>query len=297
MQILRFMRSRGRLRGASALPALVIALASLLAGSAASASTVPSAPPTYAWLFDDGSGSTLTASAGGHDGTLVNGPSWSSNTPYSYAGNGSLYFDGSNQYVDVPSLDHALEGWTDFTLSIWIRSDLDYEDRAMWSGQEPGNSDLFTIRYDSAGWLSGGSTANLIKFGMYLDGVGYQYESAEFTQKAGAWQNLVWMWENGVGLKLFIDGVIDVPTATTFSGVSGALSDQPRFIIGDGAKDNWRGNIDELLIWNDALVQEEVDWIVEGTGAPLVPEPGSGLLLALGLIQLALRPAAAAHLR
>ena len=149
----------------------------------ARAATMPAVTPTYAWLFDDGSGSTLTAEVGGHDGNLVNGPSWSSEVPFSYAGNGSLYFDGSNQYVDVPTLDHALEGWTDFTLSIWIRSDLDYQDRAMWSGPRSlGNDDSFNIRYDETGWLSSGSTENLIKFGMHLDGVEYQYESAEFTQ-------------------------------------------------------------------------------------------------------------------
>jgi len=276
-----------------ALCALVLALAGLLLISPvfparpARAATVPAVTPTYAWLFDDGSGSTLTAEVGGHDGNLVNGPSWSSEVPFSYAGNGSLYFDGSNQYVDVPTLDHALEGWTDFTLSIWIRSDLDYQDRAMWSGQEPGNDDSFNIRYDKAGWLSNGNTENLIKFGMHLDGVEYQYESAEFTQEAGQWQQLIWTWENGVGLRLYIDGVLDVPTATTFTGVNGALSDQPRFIIADGAKGLWQGNIDELMIWNDSLEQEEVDWMASTTGALMVPEPGSGLLVTSGLLLLA----------
>jgi hypothetical protein len=63
------------------------------------------------WKLDETSGTTAIDSSGnGYGGTLTNGPTWHSSGKY----NGSLSFDGSNDYVSVPyaytgSSDTALE--------------------------------------------------------------------------------------------------------------------------------------------------------------------------------------------
>lgn len=50
----------------------------------------------------------------GNDGTLQNGAS------YSTVGGGCIYFDGTNDYVSIPSSSTFAFGTGDFTLDVWI---------------------------------------------------------------------------------------------------------------------------------------------------------------------------------
>ena len=217
------------------------------------AHAMPVAPggPEYAWLFDEGSGLSASDAVGGHVGALVGGASWDADSAFGGAGNFSVRFGGDGDVVDVSSLEHALEGLTAFSFSAWIRSDSFDQNRAFFSGQEPGNQDLFNARYDDQGWLSGNATQDLLKVGLTIDGSGYQYESGEALQTTD-WQHIAMVWQSGAGLALYVDGVLDTPTASTFGTVTGALSDQPRFLLGDGAKANWRGRLDEVAVWEVA---------------------------------------------
>lgn len=261
---------------------------------AAGASAMPMAPnaPDQAWLFDDGAGATASDAVGAHDGALQGGAGWDSATPFATAGNFSIRFSGNGDQVEMASLNRALEGLSAFTLSMWVRSDALDQDRAFWSGQDPGNADLFNARYDDRGWLSGGSTHDLLKIGLHVDGVNYQYESGEGLQTT-SWQHVAVVWASGAGLQLYTDGVLDTPTAETFGNLTGTLSDQPRFLIGNGAKANWRGNIDEVAVWGSALDGDEVAWLAGNSLANLsgvspVPEPLTSVQLAIGLIGLAI---------
>ncbi|MEN6384909.1 MAG: LamG domain-containing protein, partial [Phycisphaerales bacterium] len=65
------------------------------------------------WKFDEGSGNTVSDSAGVHNGTL-NGPIWTTGKM-----DGALDFDGINDYVAVPD-SPDLDGMEAITLSAWI---------------------------------------------------------------------------------------------------------------------------------------------------------------------------------
>jgi len=66
------------------------------------------------WKFDDVTGLTALDSADANDGTLNNGPVWTSGKV-----GGALSFDGLNDYVEVP--DSANLDITDaITLEAWI---------------------------------------------------------------------------------------------------------------------------------------------------------------------------------
>ncbi len=276
--------------------ALVATTASaLLIGTpAAVAAPVRPADPDYGWLFDDGAGLTAGAWRGGADGVLQGGAGWSTDTPFGYAGNGSILLDGANDLVEVSALGGALDGATAFSLSLWVRSDAVSQNRAFFGGVDPSGADTFGGRYDERGWLNGnGGTRELIKFGLMVDGVNYQYESGGGHQTT-AWQHIAFTWQSGAGARLYVDGILDTPseTSTGLDGVVGSLSGQTRFLIGDGAKANWDGRIDEFMLWRSALTSDEVSFLATSSLAPsAVPEPSTALLLLLGLGALSARRA------
>jgi hypothetical protein len=66
------------------------------------------------WTFGEGSGTVAHDWAGGNDGTLVNGPTWTSGQI-----GGALSFDGADDYVEVPDSE-ALDSPDELTISSWI---------------------------------------------------------------------------------------------------------------------------------------------------------------------------------
>jgi hypothetical protein len=246
-------------------------------------------PADYGWFFDDGSGTTAAPSFGGASGSLENGASWSTQTPFAYAGNHSIRFDGNNDVVDADDLATVLNGASAFSVSLWIQSDSGNQDRAFWNGVDPSNSDEFGGRYDSRGWLNGnGGTRNLIKFGIQIGGSNYQYESGAGHQTTD-WQHVLFTWESGSGARLYVDGVLDTPSEVSagLQTIAGTISGQSRFLIGDGAKNAWAGEIDEFLVWRSALDADRAEFLAQYSSYP-IPEPTTALMLSLGLMGLAL---------
>ncbi|MFP4107238.1 MAG: LamG-like jellyroll fold domain-containing protein [Phycisphaerae bacterium] len=244
------------------------------------AGLVSAAPsnPTYSWLFDDGSGSTAAAQFGGQAGA-VNGATWASDTPLSYGGNNSLQFDGSAD-VEVASLNQALEGWSQFTLSVWVKNTAgEVDDRAIWSAQEPGDGDEFGLRYDASGFIDG-DLDDVVKYAVQTTDGGGAAEASDSSAVVDSWQHLVLTYADGVGPQLYIDSVLETDVAGT-PPTSGELADQPRFLIGRGAKDPWIGYIDEVAVWNEALSAEDVEWL-NTNSIVTIPEPLTLGLLVIG---------------
>jgi hypothetical protein len=252
--------------------------------------------PDNSWLLDDAAGATATAFTGSANGALRNGAAFDSDTPFSYAGNFCVLFDGDDDDVTVGDLATAFNGESAFSLSMWIRArDIGGGDppagidRGFWEADANGDEDRFGLRYDEAGFSGKGD--NVIKVGINIGGgnandADEQYESAEGVQTTD-WQHVAFVYEDGVGFKLYIDGVLDVPTAG-MSNTTGALSDMDRFVIGDGPKANWDGRIDEVAVWRAALAAENVEWL-SGHSLADIPEPATAALLLPGGALCALR--------
>ena len=79
--------------------------------------------PGYSWLFDEGTGTTTTANTGGHDGTLMYGATWSTDTPFAYTGNHSIDLtqgtDATYSAV-VKAAGHTIG--TAGTISMWANT-------------------------------------------------------------------------------------------------------------------------------------------------------------------------------
>lgn len=232
------------------------------------------------WSFNDG---TATDSSGnGHDGELFN-VSAQDETPM--PDGKSMYFDGTDSsYIINNSIIEQLTGLKEFTVSMWIKSEVVNTDRGVLICKESDNGDRYlTIRYDKAGYIGGGT--NIIKVGISLteDGLG---DTIEFNQETISemqtteWQHLAFSWVSGdEALTLYIDGYKDIMDENSIAIVSAMQNPDPKLpadpyltemtnmYIGKGGKDidsSWLGYIDEVVILNYAVTSEEVGKLMNG---------------------------------
>ncbi|MEO7099565.1 MAG: LamG-like jellyroll fold domain-containing protein [Luteolibacter sp.] len=99
------------------------------------------------WLkTDEANGTTAADSSGsGHDGTLLNGPTWTTGK----TGN-AISLDGVNDHVSLPS--DVVSGLSDFTIATWVY----LNDSRTWSrvfdfGGKPGSYMFLTPRSNTGG--------------------------------------------------------------------------------------------------------------------------------------------------
>ncbi len=234
--------------------------------------------PTNSWLFDSGSGDTAAAFTGGVPGSIDNGATFSSDTPFG-SGN-SIEFDGEDDEVNMGALTY--NGASAITMSFWIRSDSTEADMGWWEAVDSGGGDLWGLRYDSTGATSG--SANAIKTGMALTTSNGNLNRGEDQQESmdnvqtTDWQHIAYTWEDGEGFKLYIDGQLDDPNSPV-STTEGKLALMEFFRLGDGSKAHWDGKIDEVGVWeNIALNESQIQWLADpshslGSIEGLPPKP------------------------
>jgi len=235
--------------------------------------TMPAAP-AWSYLFDG----NAVAAEGGVDGMEVGDQAsfYDTEVPFLYSGNQSLLLDGTTDYIDIPGLSTALNGLSEMTISMWIKSDVIGSDRPFLGLVEAGNGDDGGIRYDNAGFTDT-SKDDIIKVSFFTDGGNNNYEtSTNFIQKTD-WQHVAVVWKDGDGVTIYIDNVAEtppgIPPGDDFD-TTGIISDQTRFTVGQGPKgqngDTWDGRIDELAVWNSALSADEIDWLFTNSINPVV---------------------------
>ena len=197
-----------------------------------------------------GSGLTSNALVGGIGATLVNGVGFTS----SYGG--SLYFDGTNDFVDVPGIGISTSLNEGFTWGGWCKHD---NLAGGWSwvlsctngnnaqpyiwfqlGKRTGEGN---IRFESGSFNSNGAldaTANIADGSMHY---------------------LIGLWDKVNGKKqVFLDGNLISTTNVT----NGTIVDFGTLLIGCQCLQNvtyrefWVGNISQVHIYNRALSAQEI---------------------------------------
>lgn len=219
------------------------------------------------WKFDEGSGTTAHDSSGnGHTGTLVNGPSWVDGK-YGKA----LSFDGENDYVDCGTLgtfgSTALEGAT--TYMCWLNS-----------SQAASSFILGTENdYPKMAVVVHTNTPEVDRLRVYLRDDNWKRLAADlatpFDFTGTGWHHFAFVLDaEHAELAFYIDGI---PRAVEYyyEDSPSSFSDfqYPLFI---GAHDMWgsieygppmqplpkvtfEGVIDEVMIFNRALTEEEIE--------------------------------------
>ena len=198
--------------------------------------------PVAQWKMDENTGVLANdASGNGNNGTLTNGPTWAQGKLGS-----CLDFDGTNDYVDIPSVSYTLTN--KLSVSAWVKAE------TLQTGRIASNraSDIWEY----------GIYANKIRFELSTVGGGGTISTVDnFT--TGTWKHVCVIYDGAAGsAKIYIDGV-EKATSASFSG---NLNSNPNsgVIIGKyqpGNSEFFDGKIDDVRIYNYALTQAQVSWL------------------------------------
>lgn len=221
-----------------------------------------SSDPVAHWKLDESSGTIAADSVGNNDGTLVNGPIW-------VAGkiDGGLSFDGSNDYIDVSSLNPKL--YNDFTVSAWYRSadsDVSDDEYIFEHNENFVNEVTFGPTDDGTG--------DRLRFGFAHGGSGTwdpHYGTSDIVDQQ--WHHVVGV-RSGGRIKLYVDGLEETDEPDAHAGLTIAIDGDGPF-IGDlpGNTEQVHGTVDDVRLYDRALSAAEILDLYDAGGGGIAP-PG-----------------------
>ncbi len=208
------------------------------------------------WKLDEGTGLTnADSSPNGENGTPVNSPTLSDDYPPSiaFADAGSLLFNGTNQYITVPTTKALPNYATPRTLSVWAKTNTTTGNHMIAAFGVTGAARSFFIG----------------QFGTTLEVGGYSYDiTAPNFWVDTNWHHLVATYDGKVG-KVYADGTLVASGAENWENLTPPLS----CTIGNYINNTgfpWSGNIDDVRIYDRALTATEVANLATGSTPGLV---------------------------
>ncbi|MCL5281474.1 MAG: discoidin domain-containing protein [Planctomycetes bacterium] len=227
--------------------------------------------PDYLWWkFDDGSGAVAKDSSGnGRDGAIT-GATWQ--VPGAGDKGSCLNFNSNGTVINAAA-GTGLNGKSEITFALWIKSRVTNSDKGFIICENPASNDSFcTMRYDASGANGGG--ANVLKMAVTSTSGEQQLESSAGRQTT-EWQHVAMTWKSGVGLKFYSNGKLDTPSNVQAAN-TGAVSGNTTLIVGQGGKDagsGWNGLIDDVRIYTTALTDAQVADLLSFTSADAASGP------------------------
>ena len=195
-----------------------------------------------------GSGNSwLDLSGNGNNGTLTNGPTYSS------ANGGSLVFDGSNDYVDVIETTNTFSG--SFSVSLWYYAKIDtggYRIFFETNGYRVSSgAGLAMYQYNNFWSIWGRPTTNGSNTNMINTSAG--------SLGLNVWKNITLTRDINTGsLVLYLNGV----SSGSYSGNTAyyyELNTTRKYNIGGGRTQYFsNSNISQVSIYNRALTPQEI---------------------------------------
>jgi len=210
-------------------------------------STTVTLPASAAnWQFNAGSGTTAIDSSGNnHTGTLVNSPGWVPGV----AGD-ALSFNGSNQYVSVPSssaIDHyplTVTAWFKTTGSSGIQGLVNKYVQGTRNGYQ-----LFMYNGKLCAWY-------------FRDSLDYVWDGSSCTLPVSGYNDGQWHMAtfvvNSAGGKLYVDGISKASRG--WNGVPGNATTSTALLLGYQGRlgSYFTGNMDEVRIYDSGLGAAQV---------------------------------------
>jgi len=208
--------------------------------------TIPLAGLVAAWHFDENQGIIAGDAVGGHNGTIT-GALWTSGIKGS-----ALHFDGTGNQVQVPNSGLNLTG-NGISFSFWFRLDA-VGDNGAFIFQNV----KYILKMDAQGRIG---------FALYTPV--YKAVVMNYSDRI-----LDTDWHHGVAtydgseMKIYVDGNLKI-TGTNSGNLQSTTSDV--YIGYQKTLNPFKGIIDEMLVYDRALTQQEVEEILIST-----PDPGNG---------------------
>jgi len=247
-------------RGATILVLMVLLVASLSARA--------QAVPAVHFAFDETSGSTAADSVGNLVGDLVTGTSGGFAPTFVPGRFGNaLYTDGFAVNNDTPGMDVRTGDFsvidfgttTDFSIAYWLKSDVNYfiqGAETILSGLYGEGGTFNANAFYFSAVRAGGFNGQYLRYG--APGSGDIQPSSAVDGPAlvtdDAWHHYAWTMDRDGTTNMFVDGeVVDTvefdSTGIDFTGASGL----------DVSGDQYNGSIDELYLFNEALLPNQVE--------------------------------------
>jgi endonuclease/exonuclease/phosphatase family metal-dependent hydrolase len=202
--------------------------------------------------FNEGSGTKTTDAIAGLVGTFgTNGPAWSTNSVTGFAGDYSLYFDGTKQLtVNDPNQLIGTNGINgDYTLQAWVQLPLNYApaQRAVLFQYERRPGFSFSINTNRT--LH--TTAFRIK----------DIASSATIPNDGKWHHVAIVHTDGVNMKFYIDA--NLAATVAYTNGPGMRTDTTLTIGAAAEGTNWfTGYLDRIRFDQRALPPEQFDFYV-----------------------------------
>lgn len=203
------------------------------------------------WNFDEGSGSTAGDSAGNGNSGTISGATWTTGK----VGSGALNFTGSN-YVSIPTINLG----NTFSVSVWVNPT---------SGHNSAYNRIVETAYDTGLYLGVNNDATkfkiIIKNGQGSTGsCGFAFGCAEGGTVATGWKHITATYDGFVA-KLYIDGSFVASDTFTAPGSTSLPLYLGRLYYSN--QNNWKGDMDEVRVYNRVLSSSEVLDIYNDTGS------------------------------
>ena len=193
-----------------------------------------------------GSGTAWTDLSGrGNNGTLTNGPTYSSSD------GGSLVFDGVNDYVDCGPASQIGSSLTGLTVSVWYKVGANRTEIIAENGTSY-NTNTFYIAQENGSNLS---------FEIANPSGQYQriYGTSSYT--IGTWYNFVGVWTSGASLLAYVNGKDTSQSLLNPHGnLTSVRSGNSNLFIAQrpGGSLSSTGTISNISIYNRALTASEI---------------------------------------
>ncbi|MTI89591.1 MAG: DUF2341 domain-containing protein [Balneolaceae bacterium] len=219
---------------------------------------ITSGSEVVTWEDQSGNGNDYTgvSDAGTRPTTVASSGALNSQPAVDFAGDGDHFedSDGETNYIN---------GNSEFTMFVVIKSDQTGTDRGIFIAQPPDNDDKYlTIRYDAAGANNDGSFTDVVKTGILANDPDNQLESFSDIQTTGG-QIISFQWDSGNTYDIFVDGILNNPSSAG-PPPTGSISNASTAILGKGGKDDpntsnrsWDGEIAEFIFYGRLLSQSE----------------------------------------
>ncbi|HLF71355.1 MAG TPA: LamG-like jellyroll fold domain-containing protein [Dehalococcoidia bacterium] len=236
------------------------------------------------WPLDDGAGTVASdSSTYNNDGTLVNGPVWSTGRV-----GGALSFDANNDRVDLPA--QAINGLSDLSLALWLKTTQTSPLRSIVSAANATNDNEFSV------FVINGTTLRLHTG----ETAGSYVEWAVPSLSNGVWHHIAIVRSASADqATLYVDGVSqgvrNTPLSILLVSAGGFVLGQDQDTVGANFDPNqaFGGSLDEVYLYGRLLTPAEIGEIA-GVPDESPPSAPSNLVATVSISNVSLTWAAAA---